>query len=229
VRIVFLGDELTQGRRGAGVVAQVAAGLPGHRCINAGRHGDTSLNLYRRAARDVLAHRPQAVFLMAGLHDALCRSEPALRPYYRWHKRLRGGRASPIACRENLRALLVMLQRHDIRAFVALPPAEYRPQLVAALREINAATQALCEALQLPVLDLQRRFTPEPVPERPPLRLLPWLLRNMTRGWRTQDPERLRARGGFSYSCDGITPTPAAAQQMAEEILRFLGRNGLSA
>ena len=228
MKIVFLGDELIQGLPGASIVDCVATGLRGHHFVNQGRHGDTSLNLYRRAQSDVLALQPQAVFLMAGLHDALSRSEPALRPWYRWHKRIRGGRLSPIACRENLRALLEMLRRNDMRTFVALPPAEYRPQLVTALREVNSTTQQLCESLQVPVLNLQLSHTPTSLPQRPPLQLLPWLLR--TRSWQLRAPdfERLRERGGFSYSCDGLQPTPAGAQQIAEEIVTFLRRNGLS-
>ena len=228
MKIVFLGDELTRGRTGAGIFDFVAAGLRGHQCLLLGRPGDTSLNLYRRAQREVPALRPQALFLMPGLHDALSRSEPALRPWYRWGKQLRGGRLSPIACRENLRAILAMLQRNDIRAFVALPPAEYRPQLVVALREVNQATQQLCDELQVPALDLQRIFTPATVPPRPALRLLPWLARSRARHLRAPDCERLRRRGGYAYTQDGIQPTPAAAQRMADEILRFLRQHGLS-
>ncbi len=228
MKVVFLGDELLQGLAGASIVDDVAARLRGHHFIKQGRHGDTSLNLYRRAQDDVVALQPQAVFLMAGLHDALSHSEPALRPYYRWHKRIRGGRLSPIACRENLRALLLMLQRNNIRSFVALPPAEYRPQLVTALREVNAATQQLCDELRVPVLDLQGSLTPAAVPQRPPLQLLPWLLRAQVWQIRAPQYESLREREGFGYSCDGMQPTPAGAQQMAGEIAAFLRRNGLS-
>ena len=227
MKIVFFGDELLAGPPGAGLVDQVAAQLRGHHFIVQGRFGDTSLNLYRRVERDVLAHRPRAVFLMPGLHDAMSRSEPGLRPWYRWRKNLRGGRLSPLACRENLRALLEIFRRHDLRCFVALPPAEYRPQLVGALREVNAATRQLCVELQVPLLDLFALMTPDSIPQRPPLQLT-WLLRAMVGKWRAPHPEQLREQGGFSYSVDGLQPTPAGAKHMAKHVVLFLRRHGVS-
>lgn len=226
MKIVFFGDELLTGPPGAGLVDQVAANLRGHHFIVRARFGDTSLNLYRRAERDVLAHRPQAVFLMPGLHDAMSQSEAGLRPWYRWRKGLRGGRLSPLACRENLRALLENFRRHDLRCFVALPPAEYRPQLVDALREVNNATHQLCMEMQVPALDLFEHMTPGDVPQRPPLRFT-WLLRAGLRQWRSTQHEHLRRRGGFSYSVDGLQATPAAAERMARHIVLFLRRNGV--
>lgn len=226
MKIVFAGDELLQGLPGAGIVAGVAAGLRGHHFINEGRFGDTSLNLYRRVEDDLLAHRPQAAFLLSGLHDAISRSERGLRPYYRWRKDLRAGRSSPIACRENLRAILEQLERHGIRCLVALPPVEYRPELVNALRDVNGAARQLCDELQVPVLDLQTVMTPANVPARPSLQL-PWLARSWLWQYRAPDYERLRQQGNFSYSLDGLRPTPAGAQRMATFIVDFLRQNGL--
>ncbi|MCY4526036.1 MAG: hypothetical protein OXB89_05455, partial [Anaerolineaceae bacterium] len=71
MKIVFFGDELLQGLPGASIVDEVASGLRGHHFILRGRFGDTSLNLYQRVEADVLALSPQAVFIMAGLHDAI--------------------------------------------------------------------------------------------------------------------------------------------------------------
>lgn len=226
MKIVFLGDELLQGLPGASIVANVAAGMRGHHFINEGRFGDTSLNLYRRMEDDVLAHQPQAVFLVAGLHDAISICEPGLRPYYRWCKNLRGGRLSPIACRENLRALLLHLDHHRIRCFLALPPVECRPELVDSLREVNRATQVLCDELQVPVLDLQARMTPARIPSRPALRLT-WLARSWLWQIRPPDPEAQQRSGNYSYSLDGLRPTPAGAQRMAGFITDFLRQGGL--
>ena len=227
MKIVFYGDELLTGLPGAGIVAEVAAGLRGQRFILRGRFGDTSLNLYQRVETEVLAHGPEAVFIMAGLHDAISQSESALRPWYRWQKGLRGGRLSAIACRENLRAMLEILGRHNIRVWVATPPAEYRPPLVAALKEINLATRQLCEELDVPHLDLQQRMTPAEIPSRPPLQL-PWLLRAWSWQWRAPDYEQLRRRGNFSYSCDGLHPTPDGSRMMAQAIADFLREQGLT-
>lgn len=226
MKIVFYGDELLQGLPGAGIVEEVATGLRGHRFVLRGRFGDTSLNLYQRVEADVLAHGPDAVFIMAGLHDAISQSEAALCPWYRWRKGLRGGRLSAIACRENLRAILEILGRHDINAWVATPPAEYRPALVAGLEEVNSATRQLCDELQVPHLDLQQRMTPAGIPSRPPLQLT-WLLRAWSWQWHAPDYDLLRRRGQFSYSCDGLHPTPDAAKVMAQAIVDFLREQGL--
>ena len=226
MKIVFYGDELLPGLPGARIVDEVAAGLRGHRFILRSRFGDTSLNLYQRLEAEVLVHEPEAVFIMAGLHDALSQSEAALRPWYRWRKGLRGGRLSAIACRENLRAILEMLGRHKVRAWVATPPVEYRPPLVTALHEVNSATRQLCKELQVPHLDLQQRMTPAGIPSRPTLQL-PWLLRAWSWQWRAPDYEQLRRRGEFSYSCDGLHPTPDGARMMAQAIVDFLREQGL--
>lgn len=226
MKIVFYGDELLPGLPGARVVDEIAAGLRGHEFILRARFGDTSLNLYQRLEAEVLALKPDAVFIMPGLHDAISQSEAALRPWYRWRKGLRAGRLSAIACRENLRATLEFLGRHKVRAWVAAPPAEYRPSLVAALAEVNSATRQLCEELGVPHLDLQQRMTPAVIPSRPPLQP-PWLLRAWSWQWRAPDYEQLRRRGGFSYSCDGLHPTPAAARVMAQAIVDFLREQGL--
>ncbi|MCE2489793.1 MAG: hypothetical protein J4G17_07435 [Anaerolineae bacterium] len=226
MKIVFFGDELLQGLAGASIVNEVASGLRGHHFILRGRFGDTSLNLYQRVEADVLSLSPEAVFIMAGLHDAISHSETALRPWYRWQKGLRGGRLSAIACRENLRAILETLGRHNIDVFVATSPAEYRPQLVGAMGEINSATRQLCEELRVPLLDLQQDMIPPHIPPRPSLQLT-WLLRVWSWQWRAPDYEQLQRRGVFSYSCDGLHPTPDAAKRMALSIVGFLRDQGL--
>ncbi|NWG15446.1 MAG: hypothetical protein HXY41_02310 [Chloroflexi bacterium] len=226
MKIVFLGDSLTQGTFGVGYVDRVAAALPGHRFINEGVNGDTSLNLYRRVEKDVLAYRPDGVFVMVGVNDALSLSEPAIRTYYRFAKRVPGGLVSPIAFRENMRALLGKLAHAGLMIWVALPPLEYRPAQVAALRELNAYAGQICAELDIPALDLMAALVSADVPERPPvsrrfyLRSLPVML-----GGRQFD--RLRDEGGFTYSFDGIHLTADGAQRFADNIVPFLRANGL--
>lgn len=227
VKIVFLGDSLTQGTFGISYVDRVAAATPGHHFINEGVNGDTSLNLYRRLDEDVLAHRPDGAFVMVGANDAMSYSEPGARPYYRLVKRVPGGVVSPIAFRENMRALLGRLAHAGIQTWVALPPLEYRPAQVAALREMNGCAAEVCAELGIPALDLMAALVPADVPERPPvssrfyLRSLPVML-----GGRQFD--RLRDEGGFTYSFDGIHLTAGGAQRFAELIVPFLQANGLS-
>lgn len=217
MKIVFLGDSLTQGTHGANYVNKVAAALGGHHFINEGVNGDTSLNLYRRLEKDVLAHQPDGVLIMIGINDALSYSEPGIRPYFRYIKRIRGGQITPISFRENMRAILTRLLFEQIRVWVVLPPVEYRPQTVTALKAMNASAAGLCAELNVPTLDLLRVMTPGAVPERPPIRLFPDMLLN-----------RLGAKKDFTYSFDGLHLTETGAQQMAGAISEFLHKHGVT-
>ncbi|MBL8162346.1 MAG: hypothetical protein JNJ61_10210, partial [Anaerolineae bacterium] len=75
MRILFFGDSLTQGTIGVNYVDKLARALPQHTLINKGINGDTSLNLYRRTQEDVIALRPDLVFVMVGINDALSNVE----------------------------------------------------------------------------------------------------------------------------------------------------------
>src|SRR5690349_10506283 len=106
MKIIFFGDSLTEGSLGVGYVDKVAAALRGHHFINQGVNGDTSLNLYRRVQTDVIDERPDGVFIMIGANDAISSVDPAAQAYYRFRKRVPGGKLSPISFRENMRAIL---------------------------------------------------------------------------------------------------------------------------
>ena len=230
MKIVFFGDSLTQGTYGANYVNKVAAAMRGHHFINAGVDGDTSLNLYRRLEKDVIAHKPDAVFIMIGINDALSHSEPGMRWSYRAFKRIRGGQITPIAFRENLRTVLTKLRFAQIKIYVALPPVEYRPALVEVMNEINAYTAELCHEMQIPVLDLMAQLTPHDIPDRPPLQAFRHALWPMTLAglFQYNDYEKRREAGNFTYTFDGIHLTEEGAQQIADSITTFLRNNGLS-
>ncbi|MBI5666723.1 MAG: hypothetical protein HZC41_01840 [Chloroflexi bacterium] len=226
VKIVFFGDSLTQGTFGVSYVDKVAAAMPGHHFINEGMNGDTSLNLYRRVDEDVLAHQPDGVFVMVGVNDAVSFSEPVSRSYYRFVKRVPGGMVSPIAFRENMRALLGKLAAAQLRVWVALPPLEYRPEEVNMLRKMNAYAQHVCEELRIPVLDLFALLVPDTVPPRPPINH--WVyLRNLRVLLGRRHYDELRDRDGFTYSFDGIHLTEQGAQAVADAIVPFLRANGV--
>src|SRR5262245_10973102 len=151
MKIVFFGDSLTQGTFGVSYVDKVAKLLRGHHFINTGVNGDTSLNLYKRVDKDVIEQQPDGVFIMIGINDAVTYSEPGANAYFRYLKRVPGGVVSPIAFRENLRAVLSKIQAAKIKVWVALPPVEYRPVLVDALRKMNAEAAKLCQEMNIPV------------------------------------------------------------------------------
>ena len=78
MRIVFLGDSLTEGVDGASYLRalneRIASDpqLRGATLINAGRGGDTVLNAASRMARDVAPHTPDWVVIFVGVND--CRT-----------------------------------------------------------------------------------------------------------------------------------------------------------
>jgi lysophospholipase L1-like esterase len=226
MKIVFIGDSLTQGTYGANYVNKVAAALRGHHFINEGVNGDTSLNLYRRVNNHVIAHQPQGAFIMIGVNDAMSYSEPGIRPYFRFIKRIRGGKMTPITFRENLRATLMRLQLAQIKTWIALPPVEYRPETVDILRQMNAAAAEVCRDMRVPAIDLMAVLIPAEVPNRPPLNSFVYMTRLLT--LRPNSYDRASAAGGFTYTFDGVHLTENGAQRMASAIVPFLRDNGVS-
>ncbi|MBL8118952.1 MAG: hypothetical protein J0L63_17555 [Anaerolineae bacterium] len=227
MKIVFFGDSLTQGTYGVNYVEKVARAFPQHECLNAGVNGDTSLNLYRRVQDDVINKKPDGVFVMVGINDAVSYTEAGIRPYYRLAKGVRGGQVAPIAFRENMRAVLGKLAQSQLRIWVALPPIEYRAEVIAALRTINGMTRELCEEMNVPVLDVMEALVPAAIPVRPPMGLMSYrrnLMANLV-GARVYD--KLQAEGQYSYSFDGIHLTERGATQIAELIVPFLSQTGL--
>ncbi len=221
MKLVFFGDSLTQGTHGVSYVDKLALLLRGHTFINQGVNGDTSLNLYRRVERDVIAEKPDACLVMVGINDATSHAEPGSRPYYRLLKRIPQGHISPIAFRENQRATLMTLQRAGMRVWVALPPVEYRPALVRALREMNDLQRELCAELKIPTLDLMAALTPATVPERPPLGLGHYRI-GLEVALGLKRYEARQQAGGYRYSFDGIHLTDAAATRIAALLADFL-------
>ncbi len=71
MRVVFLGDSLIYGygvRRKLSWVSLASARL-GIEAVNRGVNGDTTYGMYARFDSDVLAWKPDAVFLMGGCND----------------------------------------------------------------------------------------------------------------------------------------------------------------
>ena len=226
MKIVFFGDSLTQGTLGVSYVDKLAKLLRGHHFINSGVNGDTSLNLYRRMDKDVLEQKPDGVFIMIGVNDAASFVDPVGNVYFRYAKRIPGGVVSPIAFRENLRAVLSKAQAAKLRVWVALPPAEYRPALVDTLRKMNEEAEKLCREMNIPVLDLMAQLTPTTVPDRPPYDL--WKYgKNLFNLLTPSRYDALRDEGAFTYSFDGVHLTDAGAQRIAEMVANFLRVNGV--
>lgn len=227
MRIVFFGDSLTAGTYGAGFVDKVAAALPAHTIINAGVNGDTTHNLLQRVGDDVIVHQPNGVFILVGINDATTHSEPGARPYYRLGKHVPEGILTPDDYRENLRAIFTRLAAAGIlRVWFALPPVEYRPALVRAVRQFNRLAAELCREMNIPTLDLFTPLVPGEVPGRSPMGIAHF--RKVATTKLTGNPyDRLRDAGGYSYTFDGIHLTEAGAGRFADLIVAFLREQGV--
>jgi lysophospholipase L1-like esterase len=223
VRLVFFGDSLTWGGYGGDYVAEVARLMPDDEIINAGRGGDTVVNLLRRVDDAVLGRKPDGVFVMVGGNDAISYSQPATRGYYRWTNGAPpDGRMSVDLFTRSYRDLLTHLMLAHVQVWVGLEPLEYSPTTVAAMREFNTHAAEIARSLGVPALDLMAAFAPAHIPERPPLsqETINLIGKRSSEGW--SDYETERAAGGFTYSFDGIHLTPETAQRMAAMIVAFI-------
>lgn len=222
MRIVCLGDSLTWGRYGGSYVDALAGLLPQHTFVNAGVGGDTVVNLLHRLADDVIIHMPDAVFVMVGCNDAISSLYPKTRPYYQQVKKVPNGYLTADDFGRTYRELLEQLQLQHCLVWVGLEPTEYSPALDAELRLFNAQAHAAADALNLPVLDLYRLMVPPSLQDRPPLGLdtIQLIGRRSRDGW--QDYELERALGGYTFTFDGLHPTPEGAQQIAAYVAAFV-------
>jgi lysophospholipase L1-like esterase len=225
MRIVFLGDSLTWGQYGGDFVAEVAKELPDYEIINAGVGGDTIVNLLRRLEDDVLAHDPDAVFVMVGGNDAKSHLYPATGPYYRKSKALENGVVTPDDFETSYRELLYQLQTNYILPLVGLAPTEYNQEVIEAQHEYNALAREVAESLNVPILDLDTIFTPENPIEREAvsLQFIQEIGKNWSSGWDKFEEER--KKWGYTYTFDGLHILPETAPKFAEYIVPFLREN----
>jgi len=224
MKLIFFGDSLIEGSYGGSFVAGVASLLPGHTIIGAGESGNTVINLLNRLDA-VLEEEPDGIFVMCGGNDAISYSQPETRRYYRRVQKIPDGIVTPDAFARSYRDLLTRIQLAHIRAWVGLPPMEYNPETVAALKQYNALAREAADSLSIPVLDLMTRLNPERIPPRPPLdrQAIRLVGQRQESGW--SDYETERQRGGFTYTFDGLHLTPEAAQRVAQLVVEFLAQH----
>lgn len=223
MRIVFFGDSLTWGGYGGNFVDEVQRLLPDDEIINAGRGGDTVVNLLERLDEDVLAHNPDGVFILIGGNDAIACSQPETRNYYRRRGgALPDGSMSVDLFAQSYRDLLTRLQLAHIMTWIGLVPNEYNPETVEAVRLFNATAADIAESMRVPVLDLMAAFPPDNVRERPALSLATIRLigERGDSGWNDYDGER--EREGFQHTFDGLHLTPDTAKRTAEMIVELI-------
>jgi len=222
MKMIFLGDSLTEGHYGGSYVAALQAKFPDHELVNAGRGGNTVINLLARLESDVLDHNPDAVFVMVGGNDAISYTQPKTRAYYKQVQSIPEGVVTPQMFAEAYRDLIHQLQLAFLPTWMGLPPAEYSAEVVRAQQHYNQIAGDVARSQSIPVLDLMPHFAPDDVPERSPIDLgfINEIGRRSASGW--DDYEGERKRKGYSYTFDGLHLTPASADRMADLIADFL-------
>jgi lysophospholipase L1-like esterase len=222
MKIAFLGDSLTWGGYGGNFVEAARPLLPQHTLINAGQGGNTVLNLLRRLDR-VLEVQPDGVCVMIGGNDAISFCQPATRSYYRKAQQIDGGVVTIDQFEVGYRELLTRLQVAQIVTWVCLPPVEYNPLVAATFQQYNARAAAVARAFGVPTLDLLAALNPPTIPPRPDLDIQYILTIGAREKRGFSDYAGERARGGFSYSFDGLHLTPDGAARVAVLIADFIG------
>lgn len=221
MKLIFLGDSLTEGAYGGDYVAHIRTLRPHDTCINAGVGGDTVVNIAQRLD-EVIAQKPDRLFLMVGANDAISYSQPETRAYYKT-KNIPEGFVSPQTYAQSYRDVLMRLQTAHIPTWIGLTPVEYNPLLVQTMRHYNGLAEEIAKPINIPTLDLMPHFTPASIPERPPLGLTTITLigKRFETGWSAYDEAQVE--GGYAYTFDGIHLTEKSALQFGVLIHHFLG------
>ncbi|MDZ4670261.1 MAG: SGNH/GDSL hydrolase family protein [Phototrophicales bacterium] len=222
MKLIFLGDSLTEGSYGGSYLAHITKLRPNDTLINAGVGGDTVINLERRLD-DVIDQSPDGIFVMVGGNDAISYSQPDTRPYYKQAKSISNGFVSPEQFSQTYRDILTRLQTEHLPTWVGLPPIEYNPLVAQTMRDYNESVADMARSMNIPTLDLMPDFMPQHIPDRKPLGLgIIFTIGERTKsGWSEYDTTQ--SDGNFAYTFDGIHLTPKSAVQFGERIHHFLG------
>jgi lysophospholipase L1-like esterase len=221
MKIAFLGASLTEGVYGGSYVDAVRGLLPGHEILNFGVGGNTANRLLARLPMLIDAE-PDACFVLPGSNDALAYAFPATRSYYKSTQQLPDGYLEPDEYGHIISEIFNALRLNFIQPLAGLPPLEYSTEAHAASSLFNARTQAAAEAIDAPILNLATPFNPAHIPERPPLTLQTVFQIGDRVKAKWDDYATEQARGGYTYSFDGIHFTPSAAKQAGGIIADWL-------
>jgi lysophospholipase L1-like esterase len=239
VRVVFLGDSLTEGLDGVAYLpllrerTRTAPCLREVELLNAGTGGDTVVNLARRLARDVAPLDPDWVVVFVGVNDAttllLRRRLPTpatlrSRRYFRDTKGLRGV-VTPERFAEGLRIVVEGLRARTHAQVALCTPAALGESLNARawrlLDRYAAAVRQVADERGCPLIDVHHAFTTElaTLPSQPPWRRLVAL---RPRWQSTGNVEALARLRGLHLTYDGIHLTRRGAELVADALSAWL-------
>ncbi|MFI5273298.1 MAG: SGNH/GDSL hydrolase family protein [Ktedonobacterales bacterium] len=235
MRIVFLGDSLTEGSEGAPYLDLLRrrgdeTGAPhAVELVNAGVGGDTAEHLLARLDADALARQPDAVVIFAGVNDCttlLLRSAwptPRVllsRRYFRRRKGVRGA-VTPARYAAALRALVNGMRQAGIARIALCTPAALGESLSArpwrALDRYAEAARAVAEECGCAPLDIHAAFASALAALPPPRR--PGPMRWLRAARLPRDAYEARAQlRGYSLTYDGVHLTRRGAELVASVI-----------
>ena len=239
MRIVFLGDSLTEGVEGVPYLrllserARLDPRISAVELINAGAGGDTVVNLARRVAQDVVPRDPDWVVIQVGVNDCATllwrRSLPTLRAIRtrRYFSRIKQvpGAITPQRFRDGLRILIADL-RTTTRARIALctpaifgeSPRDRSLQLLE--RYVEVVPQVAAER-GCPIIDVHSSFISALAGPPPHLSLSARLRRRRSLPPGADYEAAARARG-YRLTYDGLHFTTSGASLFADAIYPWL-------
>lgn len=239
MRIVFLGDSLTEGVDGVSylrLLRERAAREPALRSvelINAGVGGDTVVNLPRRVSRDVVPLQPDWIVVFIGVNDCMTlllkQRPPTLsamrsRRYFLREKGVHGA-ITPIRFRDGLRALVDGLNNRTSARIALCTPAVFGERLSSRswrlLDEYVAITRMVASERGCQLIDVHAAFArelAELTPLRPASRLTRWRMRHRP----TSSYEILAAARGQRFVYDDVHFSARGAALVADVMLDWL-------
>jgi lysophospholipase L1-like esterase len=228
--LVCFGDSLTEGAIGASYVDMLRARLPAAvRVINAGINGDTTINLLRRLARDVVPYHPGLVVILVGLNDlTTAYGWRSNRAYYHFIKRVPMALTPRLFARAYQR-LIADLRRHTQAQLVLCTLTTVGERLDDPFQmyidAYSTIIRALAERERLPLIDLRRTFRAallEDPRDGPPYHIWTPLLDAAAIRLRGRTYAELGARRGYRLLCDGAHLAEAGAALVAETMLPYI-------
>ncbi|MGZ3678411.1 MAG: SGNH/GDSL hydrolase family protein [Ktedonobacterales bacterium] len=246
MRVLFLGDSLTEGIDGACYLNVVRERLDAVRTcdarlseielIGAGVGGDTVVNLARRLASDVTPHQPDWVVIQVGVNDCgtllLRRSLPTRRTIhgYRYFVGYKGIREAitPQRFAEGLRVLVDAIRTQTLAqvaicspTIVGELPRTYAWRLLDRYADV---TRYIAAERNCHLIDVHAAFV-QAVAELPKRPLAAWpvdIWRRHRSGPRGADYTTLARLRGYSLVYDGRHLTRRGAEVMASPIVDWL-------
>lgn len=157
IKVVFFGDSITEAGAGPGgyishmrdMLAQ-ARKDSAYELIGKGIGGNKVYDLYLRLEDDVLALKPDVVFIYVGVNDV-------------WHKRTHGTGTDADKFVRFYQALINKMQAQGIKVILCTPACigekwDYTNPLDGEINQYAQLIRDLAKTLNLPVVDLRRTF-----------------------------------------------------------------------